>query len=62
MAVPSGSPPFLCLILLREGEFPFAQAEVARTEALMSAGLGVLRALGERPVSAPPNPAVEVRV
>jgi hypothetical protein len=62
VAVPAGAPPYLCLLAVRAGAFPFVEAEIERLEALIRVALGTLAGLGERPVREPDAPAVRVRV
>jgi len=62
LAVPGGLPPYFALVLVRSDEFPFVEAEVERIGALVRVALGTLAARGEKPVSAPLDPAVRVRV
>lgn len=62
LAVPAGAPPYLVLTVVRRDAFPFVEAEVERLQALLRVALGVLGALGDRPVRAPEAPAVHVRL
>jgi hypothetical protein len=62
LAVPGGLPPYFALVLVRGDGFPFVEAEVERVGALVRVAIGVLSARGEKPVSAPLDAAVRVRV
>ncbi len=62
LAVPAGTPPFLCLLVTRGDGFPFVEAEIERLQALVGVAAGILGALGERAVRAPESPSVHVRL
>jgi hypothetical protein len=58
LAVPVGHPPDLVLTLIRRDDFPFAEAEIARLEALARLAEHSFGVLGERPAPDAVGPAL----